>query len=232
MTKSNGDSDNVPRTDGALTGSPPGSVTADAAIAGLDPVNADTLSSPTTTTDKASSSGRGTENHEISRESTPPPLPPRPANLQKSGSFIGLRTPTRPQLQSKATTALYLKDVESQVHSASPSRLYPSSAHRTASRQRSFTNFGRYVSRNGSDVEDNASVKSYAPTLELNGDLESLLGEATAEHQSPAWKADTEHWETLKMFQALLPEDVEFERSFTREFEDIDELDSDGSNEG
>lgn len=75
-------------------------------------------------------------------------------------------------------------------------------------------------------------MKSYAPTLEANGDLESLLGEVIAEDQSPAWKGGNQNLETVNLFETLLPEDLEFERAFSHEFADIGELDSDVLNEG
>lgn len=158
---------------------------------------------------------------------TPPPLPPRLPSLQKSDSFIGLRNPNRPQLLPKATTALSLKDVHTQSRGYARHDIISSAGAGTAS-----SNVGLHVSRGGSEIDDNASVKSYAPTLEANGDLESLLGEVMADEQSPAWRVMNDRAEIKDPFEDLIPEDVEFETALHHEFDNLGEVASDGSNEG
>lgn len=168
----------------------------------------------------------------VSREGTPPPLPPRPRHQlleerpTSSGTLKLPKSGGRPSLQSKATTALSQQDIQSFYNGGKEVHSKP------ASRQLSFTNFGFGISRSGSDADDSASVKSFAPTLEAGADVESLLGEALQDQETPAWKAMGFRPDGLHSEETLFAEDPYFERAFKHEFDEVDEMKPDGSNEG
>ncbi|KAJ9665992.1 Vacuolar fusion protein mon1 [Coniosporium apollinis] len=167
----------------------------------------------------------------VSREGTPPPLPPRPRHQlleerpTSSGTLKLPKSGGRPSLQSKATTALSQQDIQSFYNGGKEVHSKP------ASRQLSFTNFGFGISRSGSDADDSASVKSFAPTLEAGADVESLLGEALQDQETPAWKAMGFRPDGLHSEETLFAEDPYFERAFKHEFDEVDEMKPDGSNE-
>lgn len=86
------------------------------------------------------------------------------------------------------------------------------------------------------DIDDGASIRSYAPTVEAAGYQESILGEV----MGPTEKSEQEK-SLLRSLgqrfvdaesQSLFPPDPEFEAAFRREFDDVDDLDADGSNQG
>jgi vacuolar fusion protein MON1 len=176
-------------------------------------------------------------------ERSKPALPPRKSTLELMGGgqtspSNSLRLPKkgRPHLQSTATTALSLAEAETQ--------LYPESAQRTPSRslrsrssrmslkvdspsrrQRSYTN---------SDGDDNMSVRSYIPMSGGSADAESILGDLLlTEQRTPGWKFLNEHSD--KEFERFeMPFDVVGEPTadFNREFDEIPDINPDGSNEG
>ncbi|KAM0717585.1 hypothetical protein Q7P37_007437 [Cladosporium fusiforme] len=168
-----------------------------------------------------------------SREMTPPPLPPRPANLDllddrpTTADMGSLRLPkrtSRPQLQSHATTALSTTEI--QMHSrADNTGFRPSPTSRDPSQKRSVSRFGRFV--NNSETDDSASTRSYAPTLDVPYDNVSMLGD----EPSPAWKALNSQLEVDDPLQL----DVDFEDPLSEriayEFEDIEPRAANGSNE-
>lgn len=164
-----------------------------------------------------------------------PPLPPRPANLdllddraQTSGGSLKLpKRASRPQLLSKATTALSLADVHTQSRVES-SRASPSTASRAASRKQSFANFARF----GSDAEDSASIKSYAPTLETGLETESLLEGVNKHATSAAWNALSANYEKDNPFEqvATIEDDV-FSLKVRHEFDELEDYDLDSTNE-
>lgn len=166
-----------------------------------------------------------------SREGTPPPLPPRPQNAQllsvlpkdSTGSLKIPKGAGRPRLQSKATTALSLTDVHTQLHGDGPgATLSP------ASRQLSI-NHG-FKSQSGSEHDDSGSVRSYAPSIALGGDTESLLGEVRG---GPGWQ-NMEHQSghSTGAMGPLFPDDPELDEAFEHEFDDLEDVKADGSNEG
>ncbi|KAF2767868.1 DUF254-domain-containing protein [Teratosphaeria nubilosa] len=129
-------------------------------------------------------------------ELTPPPLPPRPrvdvmgrTSTSGPGSLRLSKQASRPQLLSQATTALSLADVRTQRHVDS-TNVQSSSDSRSVSRKHSLAQFGRISGNNDSD---SASLNSYAPTLEVRLDNESMLGESDESAPSPAWKALSVH---------------------------------------
>jgi vacuolar fusion protein MON1 len=170
-----------------------------------------------------------------SREGTPPPLPPRPKvppspNSRPSSSEASLRLPpsssrprnaSRPPLQSKATTALYLTDVHTQSHGGNETLTSPTS------RRTSFATHTLGASRAGSDADDTASVRSFAPTMGAAAEIQSMLGDVLP--VKPMAKA----LGTIVGLgeKDLFPEDVDFEDAFEHEFDELDDITSDGLNE-
>lgn len=168
-----------------------------------------------------------------SREGTPPPLPPRPQlgflSSRPSTSHSIRKTPSRPQLVSKATTQLSLSN--GQAFGTESRDDSPASS---ASKQRSFLGVNQ-PSNNASDVDDSASVRSYMPR-EGAGDTESILGEVMGQQEKSATErtllgalghrfVDTEA-------QSMFPIDHDFEGAFNREFDEVEVMAADGSNEG
>lgn len=178
--------------------------------------------------------GDGVSGLEQSREMTPPPLPPRPttANLgllddrpttADMGSLKLPKRTSRPHLQSQATTALSLTDIQIQSRGESAS-MSSSPVSRDPSQKRSISRFGRFVN---SSEDDSASTKSYAPTLDVPYDNVSMLGD----EPSPAWKALNSQLdidESLQLDEAF--EDPLSER-ITLEFDDLEVRAGNGSNE-
>jgi hypothetical protein len=174
-----------------------------------------------------------------SREGTPPPLPPRPTIVQtpnqgNHGSAGQLRPPrsssrpgsaSRPQLQSKATTAVSLAGVHSQSHGGEES--YPSTP---MSRQISFAGLRIGHGRHGSDAEDTASVMSFAPTLEAGIEVESMMGDVLQDRNTPGWTPIAPRRDLSE--ESLFPPDPDFEEAFEHEFDELDDITSDGLNEG
>ena len=158
-----------------------------------------------------------------SREETPPPLPPRPNALpttpgRKPRSPMGsLRVPkaSRP----KPTTALSLTDVQMQSHHGDDTL--------TSARSRQTTSPEHALgsSRAGSDAEDSASVVSFAPTLGVAAEIQSMLGEALLVKPIPQSDATTGREEPL------FPIDIDLEDIFEHEFDELDDITSDGLNE-
>lgn len=167
---------------------------------------------------------------DVSRELTPPPLPPRPGQLdllgdRDHGSLQIRKKASRPQLQTRPTTALSRADVHTQNHRDISGSRSPGS--RVLSRKQSYATLGR----KGSDLDDSGSLRSYAPT-NFGDETESLLGVMNNQHATtPAWQA----------LSAQLERDNPFERSFhtedffairmQHEFDEFDEYRKDGANE-
>ena len=137
--------------------------------------------------------------------------------------------PSRPQLLSKATTQLSIANT--QAFAADPKDASPTS---TAPRSRNFGSISM-ATRNINDADDGASIRSYAPTIEAGGYQESILGEI----MGPTEKSEQEE-SLLRSLgqkfadaesQSMFPPDPDFEAAFRREFDDIDGLNADGSNE-
>ena len=74
---------------------------------------------------------------------------------------------------------------------------------------------------------------SYAPTIGTSGDAESLLGDVLGVgQQSPAWRLLSSQTEKADPFSFLPFEDEEPTADFSREFDELGELDAQGDNEG
>ena len=167
-------------------------------------------------------------------EDTPPALPPRPANLdlldeRKSGTLKLPRRASRPQLQARPTTALSIADVQIRNHHEnSLSR----STSRTVSRKPSNVHLSRVTSRAGSDGDDCNSLRSYAPSVDYGGQAESILGGFLAEQATPAWKALSAQLEHENPFeQQTFVEDEIYSARLHHEFDQLEEMRPDGSNE-
>jgi hypothetical protein len=162
----------------------------------------------------------------ISREGTPPPLPPRPkprAPYESRPSTSHSVAPSRPSLVSEPTTQLSYAD--SHTHS-NESRDASSSG---ATTSRSY--FGLNIGRNTNGADDSASVRSSAPTVDANADTESMLGEIVGGHEKPLLRSLRPSFEDKENASMFTP-DPEFEDAFTHEFDEIEDMRPDGSNEG
>lgn len=172
----------------------------------------------------------GTNSSVISREGTPPPLPPRPRTLSllSEGAITpsklrSLSAATTPTLQGKATTALSLPEVQTYNDGRKGVRSPP------GSRRISYTNLRAEISKSGSEADDSVSVQSYGPTLEAGEDVESLLGDIVTNQEKTAWN---KLLSPRQPESALFPVDESFEREFDTEFDDLEDTEADGSNEG
>lgn len=178
-------------------------------------------------------------------EPTPPALPPRPKKLQtletlaeRSVSPAGsLRVPkasTRPQLQSKATTTLSRADIHTQAYGETVGQP-PTLGSRAASTVRSMSYFGRYASHNENEAGDNASIRSvrtHAATSEVAEDVQSLVDDFWPTGKDTAAKDTGMQHQEDQLFDNTQQEDIQFESLYKHEFDDLEGLYADGSNEG
>ncbi|CAI9625972.1 unnamed protein product [Alternaria burnsii] len=165
-----------------------------------------------------------------SKEEAPPPLPPRPGlGLLSRPSTSHSTAPGRPQLLSKATTQLSVARTQAFATDAkdeSPTSSGPKP------RDVVGANLG---SHNLSDADDSASIRSYAPTIEAAGYQESILGEVMGQveksEQEKSLLRTLRHKFVDAEAQGMFPPDPHFEAAFHREFDDVDDMAMDGSNE-
>ncbi|QDS71293.1 Vacuolar fusion protein mon1 [Venturia effusa] len=174
-----------------------------------------------------------------SREGTPPPLPPRPsldsASNHRPPSSAGslrmragtlqpntsIRTPF-----ARATTALSLADIHVQSHTTRDE------GHTSpTSRQVGYAASHTAASRRGSVEDDAISVMSYAPTLQADGDMESMLGDVEHARATPGMKPLTPMIKRTGVDEDILPPDPVFDEAYEHEFDELDDLTSDGLNE-
>ena len=177
-----------------------------------------------------------------SREGTPPPLPPRPKNVSRlesrlddrpktSGSLAAFSLVSRPPLQGNATTAVSRTDVHTQSAGEHDTHSSPDT------RRMSFPKLGRNASRNasrshsGSDRDDSLSVRSLVPTLAPGADIESLM-DGMADQSQSAVSALTPHIGIDHLTESLFADNLMLEKSFLHEFDELEEIKADGSNEG
>lgn len=218
--------------------SPPSDGEDESTIRGVKEVGADTVSK----TESSLISPAGSQNTESEQEYRPP-LPPRPTNvnLLREGSYSPgsslqrSRKTSRPHLQSTATTALSRTDIHTQSYQDGSRETFAASA-QTTPPTKSIAAFGsirRIKGLSDSEGGDSASVRSYAPTLETGGDVESLLGEVLgASQESPAWRLHSTQNEAPDTFDSITCEDDEATVDFYREFDEIGAIAADGENEG
>ena len=176
-------------------------------------------------------------------EERSPPLPPRPANLnlpdepikRPPSPFQRQNQALRPHLQSQATTALSLTDIHTHSLPDGSRETFANLSKATPSGRSSKIQspIGQLRGYDDSEGGDSTSIRSYAPTLEAGGDIESLLGEVLgAGQQSPAWNLLSSQTEVVDPFDLLTYGDDHVAADFTHEFDDIGELSLDGKNEG
>ncbi len=175
----------------------------------------------------------------ITDEGPCPPLPPRPVKLDlprevpttPSGSLLRPKSSSRPSLQATVTTGLSLTDVHTQSFPGGTRETSESTSSRKSPKD--FGSIKRFKNRHGSEADESASVRSYAPTLEAGGDVESLLGEVLgASSASPAWGLLSSQAERLNPFDSISYEDDELTADFNREFDELGEINPEGDNEG
>jgi len=171
------------------------------------------------------------------RELTPPPLPPRPIftlnrrpQSARAGSLRLSKRSSRPQLLSEATTAISLADVQTQSrHETTSVRSSPAS--RAVSRNHSVSRFGRIPGTSDSGGDEAGSLRSYAPTLDVRLDGESLLGDVSEDMTTPAWEALSAQIECDDPFEAIQLESDVLSLQIQHEFDDIGSTDPDEANE-
>ena len=171
-----------------------------------------------------------------------PPLPPRPTNLSliqegkySPGSTLHVpKRSLRPGLQSNATVALSRPDIHTQSHQDEGGEITVSSPQATPpTKSLGFGNLKRSKGLASSEDGDTSSFKSYAPTLEVGGDVESLLGEVPAASQvSPTWKLLSAQVGALSPFDSTTFEDDELTANFYREFDEIQAVGSQADDSG
>ncbi|KAL9130861.1 MAG: hypothetical protein Q9217_001062 [Psora testacea] len=143
-------------------------------------------------------------------------------------------TSLRPQLQSTLTTAVSRTDIHTQSYQDGSRETTTVSAESTPSTKPSlvFGSIRRIKGLSSSEVGDTASVRSYTPTLQIGGDNESLLGDVFgSSYEEPTWKLFSSNSEVLEPSETSLCEDNEVTVDFYREFDTINAVCEDGSNE-
>ncbi|KAF2630014.1 DUF254-domain-containing protein [Macroventuria anomochaeta] len=167
-----------------------------------------------------------------SREGTPPPLPPRPQlgvptfSSRPASSHSIIRAPSQPQLVSRATTQLSVTNTQafgsdSRDDSTPPAPSKPRHV------------LPNLSSNATSDADDSASARSYAPTIaEAGGEsiLSEVMGATEKSAQETLLRSLGHRFDDAEA-QSLFPPDPDFESSFDHEFEDVDDMAADGSNE-
>ncbi len=170
------------------------------------------------------------QDHNQDEEESRPPLPPRPSLLKptnRPGSAYA----------SKPTTGLSSIDIQTLSFPDGSRGTFSTPASRSVSESVSISGVSggqstpsRKVSRNGSELDDSASLMSYVPTLRGNGDLASLLDEGP-NSQNAAWKLLSTQKETVNAFEQTDYEDQSL-LNFEHEFDEIEAVDSKGINGG
>lgn len=170
-----------------------------------------------------------------SSETARPPLPPRhkhtgtqdEGSTSPSGSPRLARLSSKQNLQSKATTALSLADISTQIFPDGARETHSSTPEKASTLQDILpkASFSRLASRRGSDAGDTASIRSYIPNA-ANAELESIFGDFPGMDHD---RAVTDNFDSFDLSE-FQDEDTDFD--FSDEFEPIGELDSEGHNEG
>lgn len=175
---------------------------------------------------ESASYGKTTSAAEYSRENpdeaSPPPLPPRPGSLRILRPGSSLRRQSRPKLQASATTALSLTE----------NYAVPTESTSSPKSVRAYGSIRKFNWGNGSENDDSVSMRSHAPISDVGGDAESLLGDiAGSSQRSTAWKLLSAQVDRSDQFDPMsIGGDTV--ANFDLEFEEIGELDSEGSNAG
>ncbi|KAF2129746.1 DUF254-domain-containing protein [Dothidotthia symphoricarpi CBS 119687] len=152
-----------------------------------------------------------------SREGTPPPLPPRPQAAAQSNSprpsTSHSLAPPRPQLVSKPTTQVSFANAQDS----------------SSSTQRSSMGLN-VAARVPNDADDGASIRSYMPQTDTDGYAESVLGDVLGSQEKRLLRTLGHRFEDTEA-ETMFPPDPELDKAFGTEFDDIDEMQADGSNE-
>ena len=164
-------------------------------------------------------------------EGLPPPLPPRPGaaeyKRQRSTSTAGpTKTPPRPELQSSATTAVSLTDIHTHAYQDGSRDNFASSARPQSSSSKAQSAYGsirRLKVQDASPHTDSSSIRSIAPTLGTLGDTESLLGVVLGGSSS--------HVDLPEVGITTDGHDEGVDEGFPSEFDELESLSPDGSNE-
>lgn len=173
----------------------------------------------------------------VADEGPRPPLPPRPRNpelLHPGGTPQG-QLRSRPKLQSTATTALSCTDVHTQsFHDGSRDQISASTESTKPGRTlRGAGSLRRFKGWTSGEVDDSASVRSFAPTIEAGGDVESLLGEILGDHEeTPSWKSLNARAEEPDPSDPITFGQDAGLKDFEQEFDELDEVDAQRTNEG
>jgi vacuolar fusion protein MON1 len=131
-------------------------------------------------------------------------------------------------LQSQPTTALSSIDIQTvSFPDGSRGTFSISSDHPNAA----FVSGSRKVSQKSSEIDDNASLTSYGPSLRVGGDLESLLGNGF-NMQSPVWKLLNSQTDSGAPFETIEFDEDDRLSSFEHEFDEVADIDSKEGNEG
>jgi hypothetical protein len=178
----------------------------------------------------------------VSSETARPPLPPRQKNTgaqdevvpSSAGSPRLARLSSKQNLQSKATTALSVAEISTQIFPDGSREIHSSTPEKASAFQDAIpkASFSRMASRRGSDAGDTASIRSFRPNTATGaGDLESIFGDFPGMSQDRAgWNsAFIDNFDSFDLAE-FQDEDTDFD--FSDEFESIGELDPDGHNEG
>lgn len=175
--------------------------------------------------------------------STPPPLPPRPNTTHLSSdlrqpptNFLKDRsTSFRPRLQTYTTTTkVSFTDVVTHALPDGTRDTFASTAVTSNAESASVvstpgkTGLTQEKDAN-SEVGDSESRRSYAPTIQTDGDVESLLGEVLRVGQPPQL---SHHLLADSPFNVLSDEDEDLRRRLEEEFMISDEQEQDWRNEG
>ena len=164
-------------------------------------------------------------NEDEQEDSSPPPLPPRPiaaaGQLESpTGSLRVLKSSTRPALLSKATTALSVAN----MHAGSPTETMNK---RTLRPSNSISTLSQYGARRKSSLGDAGSIRSFRsilPSHSSSADVESLLGDMI-EPIELGTNVDE------NIFESRQHDDAQFEGLFEHEFNELEGLEPDGTNE-
>lgn len=148
--------------------------------------------------------------------------------LTPSGTLRGSKTTSRPQLQAKASTAVSVTDIYNQALPENSPQIHASRS-RAASATRGASHSSRFASRSGSDAEDSASIRSVQSFLPDHGDVESLIGDTQL---GGLHFGAPQASRSGSLFPTVENEDFEFQELFEHEFDELEELAADGSNEG
>lgn len=167
-------------------------------------------------------------------EDGPPALPPRPAQslIQRTGGFLkshspdfgsltafGSRAPTRAS-PARATTAVSLTEASTLKLSLPEHEEETTHSHGN--------HVPSEVDQTLLDNSDAMTIRSFAATAEPFIDAESMLGDVL-DKDTLAWR-NMAHDSTGPMVD-VLPVDTKFEEVFEQEFDELDDMTSDGLNE-